>query len=148
MMQFLKKLFTRNVGLKIAALVLALILWFYVVNELHKGSEDDRQFLKTVLPSEGLVAKKLAISPVFTGKPRYGYFIDSKKVLINPEYCIVVGSRELLGHAKFAYTLPIDVTGANKTFTKSVPLSSVAPGVFMEETLVQVTVPVEKEGQQ
>jgi hypothetical protein len=40
--------------------------------------------------------------------------------------------------------MPIDVTGTNRTFTKSIALNPIAPGVYMEETLVQVIVPVEK----
>lgn len=141
----LKKAITENIGLKITALVLALVLWFYVVNELNKGSEEEKQFLNKVLPSEGVVAKKLTIRPVFIGAPKFGYTIDPKKAVIVPEYCIVVGPKELLARMRFAYTMPIDVRGISKVFTKSVPLNPIAPGIFMEETLVQVTVPVERE---
>ena len=139
------KSFTNNAGLKITALILALLLWFYVVNELNKGSEVDRQFLDKVLPSDGVMAKKLAIKPIFIGTPRSGYVIDSKKAIIVPEYCIVVGQKDLLSRMRFAYTMPIDVRGISKSFTKSVPLNPIAPGIFMEETLVQVTVPVERQ---
>jgi hypothetical protein len=132
-------------GLKITALVLSLVLWFYVVNELNKGSETDRQFLSKVLPSDGVVAKKLSIKPILVGVPRAGYLVDVKKVVIVPEYCIVVGKKDLLARARFAYTMPIDIAGFSKPFTKSVPLSPISPGVYMEETLVQVTVPVERE---
>lgn len=138
------KLLTKNSGLKLIALILALVLWFYVVNELNKGSEVDRQFLNKVLPSDGVMAKKLTIKPVFIGTPRSGFSIDSKKAVIVPEYCIVVGQKDLLSRTRFAYTMPIDVRGISKPFTKSVPLNPIAPGIFMEETLVQVTVPVEK----
>lgn len=139
------KLCTKNAGLKLIALVLALFLWFYVVNELNKGSEVDRQFLNKVLPSDGLMAKKLFIKPIFTGTPRSGFTINSNKTVIVPEYCIVVGQKDLLSRTRFTYTMPIDVRGISKPFTKSVPLNPIAPGIFMEETLVQVTVPVERE---
>jgi len=131
--------------MKIISLILALALWFYIVNELKKGSDEERQFLKKVLPSEGVVAKKLTIKPMFIGKPRRYYIIDNKKVVVVPEYCIVVGTKELLGKIKYAYTTPIKVGGIRKTFTTAVPLNPIAPGVYMEETLVQVTVPVEKQ---
>lgn len=145
MFGFLKKFFTQNIALKIIALILALALWFYIVNELNKGSEEEVQFLKRILPSEGVVGKKLIIRPIFVGKPRPGFFIDHKKAVVVPEYCIVVGTKELLGKIRFAYTMPIDVVGASKSFTKSVALNPIAPGIYMEETLVQVMVPVEKE---
>lgn len=144
MLEYLRKFFQKDAGLKAIALILALIFWFYVVNELNKGTEEERQFLSRMLSAESLVAKKLSIRPVFVGKPKRGYYIESSKVVIVPEYCIVVGGKDLLGKIKFAYTMPIDMSTVSKTFIKSVPLNPIAPGVFMEETLVQVTVPVEK----
>lgn len=146
MLQVVKKFFTQNLGLKLGALILALIFWFYIVDELNKGSEEERQFLKRVLPAGGVVAKKLTIKPIFVGRPRKGYIIDDKNIVIIPEYCIVVGTKELLGKIRFAYTTPVDIDGAHRTFTKSVALNPIAPGIFTEETLVQVTVSVEKEG--
>ena len=147
MINFTKKFFSKNLGLKITALILALTVWFFIVGELNKGTEEERQLLKKILPSEDILARKLLIRPVFIGKPRSGYFVDNNKVITLPEYCIVVGARDLLGKVRFAYTMPIDLNGVSKTFTKSVSLSPIAPGVFLEETLVQVTVPIENEGQ-
>lgn len=145
MREYLKNFFTKHVGLKILSFMLALLVWFYIVNELHKGSLEELQFLHRIMPAEGLIAKKLDISPVFTGNPRWGYKINKEQVAITPDYCIVVGSREVLAKLKTAYTTPIDVKKAMKPFTVSVPLSPAAPGVYMEETIVQVAVPVEKE---
>ncbi|MFA5147421.1 MAG: YbbR-like domain-containing protein [Candidatus Omnitrophota bacterium] len=145
MIRSLKDLFTKNIGLKIAALILALICWFYIVKELNKGTEEEQQFLRRILPTEGISSKKLTIKPIFVGKLRSGYRVIRDQVIVVPEYCIVVGTRDLLGKVRYAYTIPLDVGGASKTFTRSVPLNPIAPGVFMEETLVQVTVPIEKE---
>ena len=147
MLEFIRRFFTKHIGLKFTALILALALWFYVVGELKKGNEEERQFLSRILPHEGMVAKKLSIMPIFTGKPRYGFAVDAKKAVTVPEYCIVVGTKSLLGKVKFIYTMPIDISGASKPFTKSVALDPIAPGVYMEETLVQVTVPVESKNQ-
>ena len=143
-LKFLRSLFTENLGLKAIALVLALVLWFYIVNELNKGSEEEKQFLNTVLPSGGMVAKKLAIKPVFVGTPKWGYMVDQRRAIVVPEYCIVVGSKDMLSKIRFAHTMPIDIRGVSRPFTKSVALSPIAPGVYSEETLVEVTVPVEK----
>ncbi len=146
MFGFIKNLLTRNIALKIVSLVLALALWFYIVNELNKGSEEERMLLRRVLPTEGMVAKRLSMRPIFIGRPRQGFVLDNKNVVVVPEYCIVVGPKDLLGKIRFAYTMPIDVTGASKTFTKPVSLNPIAPGVFTEETLVQITVPIERAG--
>lgn len=133
-----------NRGMKLAALILALAIWFYVVNELNQGSEEDRQFLNRVLPSEGLTAKKLTIRPIFAGEPKYGFTVDKMKAVVVPAYCIVVGSKDLLGRVKYAYTMPIDMRGISKTFSASVALNPIAPGVYMEDTLVQVIIPVQR----
>jgi hypothetical protein len=144
MLEFIRKFFTKHIGLKLMALAIALALWFYVVNELKKGGEEERQFLNQVLPQEGLAAKKLSIMPIFIGRPARGFAVDPKKAVVSPEYCIVVGTKDLLGKIRFIYTMPIDIAGAYKSFTKSVALNPIAPGIYMEETLVQVTVPIEK----
>ena len=143
MLEAIRKFFTKRIGLKATALILALALWFYIVNELKKGNDEERQFLNRVLPQKGMFAKKLSIMPTFMGKPRYGFTVDAKKAVVVPEYCIVVGTKDLLGNISYVYTMPIDISDASKPFTKSVALNPIAPGVYMEETLVQVTVPVE-----
>lgn len=144
MIKFARDIFTKNVGLKIITLFLALICWFYIVKELNKGSEEETQLLSKILPGQAIGAKKLVIRPIFVGKPRWGFQIDKEKVAVSPEYCIVVGSTEMLEKARFIYTMPIDVNGASKSFTRSVPLSPIATGIYMEETLVQVVIPVQK----
>jgi hypothetical protein len=126
------------------SLVLALTLWFYIVNELNRGTEEERQLLEKILPTKTMAAKKLAIRPIFVGHPRRGYSVNPDKVVIAPQYCIVLGSRELLAKIRYAYTLPIDVGDASKSFAASVALSPIAPGVYLEETLVQVVVPLER----
>ncbi|MDD5136023.1 MAG: hypothetical protein PHN63_01590 [Candidatus Omnitrophica bacterium] len=78
MLDSIRNIFTKHIGLKITALVLALALWFYIVNELNKGNEEERQFLNRMLPQEGLVAKKLTIRPIFLGRPRSGFTVDPR----------------------------------------------------------------------
>jgi len=145
-MNLFRKIFLKDIGLKFMAFILTLALWFYIVSELHKGSEEEQRLLNNVLPRENIAAKKLTIKPVFIGRARYGYVMNNKKVVVIPEYCIVVGTKELLENITYAYTLPIDIGMASRAFTKSVALSPIAPGVYMEETLVQVAVPIEKTG--
>jgi len=58
MLKLIRDFFTTNIWLKMSALLLALTLWFYVVNELNKGSEADKQFLNKILPPEGMAARK------------------------------------------------------------------------------------------
>ena len=149
MLQSIKGVFTKHLFLKFLSLMLALLVWFYIVNELNKGSNEELGLLKKMYPGEGMVAKKLMIKPVFVGKPSWGNSARRDQVVIVPEYCIVLGSRSILGKVKSAYTMPIDLKRVSKTFTTQVALNPIAPGIYIEETLVQVTVPIEKDaGQQ
>ena len=145
MLQSIREIFTKHLFLKFLSLMLALLAWFYIVNELNKGPNEERELLKKMYPNGGMVARKLAINPVFSGKPSWGNSLKREQVTVSPEYCIVMGSKDVLGSTKSAYTMPIDLKGASKTFTAQVALRSIAPGVYMEETLVQVIVPIEKD---
>lgn len=138
------KLVTKNFGLKVIALVVALAAWFYIVGELNKGSVEERRLLDKMLPQDGLSAKKLPIRPIIVGKPRYGFQVEYGGIRTVPDFCIVVGTKDVMEKLRYAYTMPIDVAGMSKSFTKSMPLSPIAPGIFMEETLVQVTIPIER----
>ena len=145
MLRSIKGLFTKHLFLKLLSLMLALLAWFYIVNELNKGPNEELELLKKMRSSEGMMARKLMISPLFAGKPSRGNSVRRDQVAIVPEYCIVMGSRNVLGKAKAAYTMPIDLKGASKTFTVQVALNPIATGIYMEETFVQVTVPIEKD---
>jgi len=144
MRKAIKKFFSENLLLKVISLILALGLWFYIVNELNKGTEQDRRLIKKVLPAENMVAKKLPIRPVFMGSPRRGYEIIKEKVIVIPDFCIVVGTKGLLERVKYVYTVPIDVAGKDKPFNLTIALDPISTGIFMEETVVQVTIPIEK----
>ena len=53
MLKVVKDFFTKNVGLKITAFILASALWFYIVGELKKGNEEERRiFNKIILSTE------------------------------------------------------------------------------------------------
>lgn len=48
----MKQLIVRNFWLKLMALLLAIIVWLYVVGELNKGTPEEKAFFKKVLPLE------------------------------------------------------------------------------------------------
>ena len=51
----------KNTGLKVTALILAVAFWFYIVAELHRGTDEERQLLKKVLAQEGIAAREPAV---------------------------------------------------------------------------------------
>jgi len=145
MLLSIKEFFSKNLLLKFLSLILALLVWFYIVNELNKGSNEEHELLRKMRPGEGMIAKKLAIKPVFVGKPSWGNRLMRDQVVVSPDYCVVMGSKNALSNIRSAYTMPVDLKRASKTFTAQAALSPIAPGVYMEDTPVQVTVPIEKD---
>ena len=71
MLQSIRDFFTKHLALKILSLILALLIWFYIVNELNKGSNEELQILKKMRPNENMIARKLTIKPVLVGKPHF-----------------------------------------------------------------------------
>lgn len=143
MLKRLKDFFTENVLLKIISLILALALWFYIVNELNKGTEQERRLIRKIMPAQSMAAKKLPIRPVFIGSPKRGFEVIKERCIVVPDFCIVIGSKDLLERVRYVYTMPINVAGMSKPFNQTVALDPVSQGIFMEETLVQVTVDIE-----
>ena len=144
MYSFLKRLFGENLLLKGISLILAIGLWFYIVNELGKGSEEETIALQRILPSYGMLTKKLVIKPIIVGKPKQGFRIVEDKIAVLPEFCIVLGPRKVLRNLRFIYTMPVDIAGGDAMVAKQVPLKPLAPGVYVEEILVTVNIPIEK----
>ena len=46
MLRSVKGLFTKHLFLKFLSLVLALLAWFYIVNELNKGPNEELELLR------------------------------------------------------------------------------------------------------
>lgn len=46
MLQSIRDFFTKHLVLKILSFILALLIWFYIVNELNKGSDEEMQMLR------------------------------------------------------------------------------------------------------
>ena len=49
LLEFLKGFFTKHLALKILSFILALLIWFYIVNELNKGSNEELQALRKIM---------------------------------------------------------------------------------------------------
>ena len=46
MLQLIKNFFTKHLFLKCLSLMLALLAWFYIVNELNKGPNEELELLR------------------------------------------------------------------------------------------------------
>ena len=52
MLRSIKGLFTKHLLLKLLSLMLALLAWFYIVNELNKGSNEELELLRKMRPNK------------------------------------------------------------------------------------------------
>ena len=46
MLRSIKDIFTKHLFLKFLSLILALLAWFYIVNELNKGPNEELELLR------------------------------------------------------------------------------------------------------
>ena len=73
-----------------------------------------------------LVNKDLTVEISFSGSPQDGYRMVSFNA--NPEVASFSGGEKLLADMSRVSTVPVDLTGRNRSFTQSVPLVPVFPG--------------------
>lgn len=52
MLQSTGNFFTKNIPLKVLSFILALLIWFYIVNELNRGSQEELQALRKIMHSK------------------------------------------------------------------------------------------------
>jgi hypothetical protein len=61
LLEYLEKFFMKHLALKILSLILALLVWFYIVNELNKGSNEELQALRKILNPEKKIIESLNV---------------------------------------------------------------------------------------
>ena len=129
--------------LKLSALAVAILSWFYIKNEIYnmesKGATDPSYKLIK------LTAKNLPVNVRLESSAPEGYHILEDQVSVNPPQVIVIGPEALLEDAVNAETAIVDVSDSTKSMTKKIPLESVS-GIHLtgEPYTVEVTVPIEK----
>ncbi len=132
-----------NMGLKLLALLLAIVTWAYIVLELQKSSVEEREIIQSILPYR-MISKKVPIELDLIGEPRDGYKVAYNEVVITPSEFVIVGPKAILNDISSIETQPIDITGLTKTLRKDVSIIPPARGVIKEK-FITVTVPIHKE---
>ncbi len=128
--------------LKVAALVFAIISYFYIHGELHnaqtKNADPSYKLIK-------LTAKHLPVKLRVATSPPDGYRILEKNVSKRPDEVVVIGPEALLEGALSAETAIIDISESTKTAVRRIPLESVA-GIHVtgDPYFIDVTIPIEK----
>lgn len=130
--------------LKLAALVVALLTYFYIQNEINSSDKNNSSDSSYKLIK--LTAKALSVKVRLETTPPDGYRIVEDKITVFPNQVTVIGPEALLDTALTAETAIVDVSDSVKTVNKRIPLESVAgiPVAGGQSTTVEVTVPIEK----
>ena len=136
------KLLKGTLVLKIVALILAVVTYFYITNELRQNRT------RVIDPSYKLIkltAKTLPLKVRFAAEPPAGYKLLIDQVKTNPAKVTVIGPEALLDEAFNAETALIDLSENTATVVRKIPIESVA-GIHVagEAHLVDVTVPIQK----
>ena len=129
--------------LKLAALAVALLTYFYIHNEIYNDEKNNSSDASYKLIK--LTAKNLPIKVRLETTPPEGYRVLENEVTSIPAMVTAIAPEALLENTWDAQTSIVDVSENTKTTTKRVPLESVA-GIHLvgEPYTVEVTIPIEK----
>ena len=132
-----------NLGIKLTALFLALICWFFVFGEINKMLPEKNQEHR-VLTSGRLITKQIPVQIVLEGEPSEGFKVERSKILFNPSFCLVVGEKDILENISYIRTLPINISGRSKSFNEVVKLEAFSKEAGQKDMTVEVIIPIEK----
>ena len=129
--------------LKFAALVVAVLTYFYIHNEIrgHEQRNVEDPSYKLIKLTAKTVRVKVRLNPATST----GYRVLESEIVVAPASITVIGPEALFEDAHEAETSMVEVSEYTKTVTKYVPIESVA-GIHVvgDPTTVAVTVPIEK----
>ncbi|MDB4349364.1 YbbR-like domain-containing protein [Omnitrophica bacterium] len=137
----MKNAILNNLGLKLLALLLAIVTWIYIVIELQEGAAAEREALQSILPPYRMVSKKIPIKLSLMGEPKDGYVVAYDQVAIKPSDFFIVGPKSILNKLSSVETETIDISGYSKTLIKDVTIIPPTKGMIKEK-FVTVTVPI------
>ena len=138
------KWFLNNFALKLIALILSLVTWFYVFNKLEPEHKPELPKAK-LFPTYGkLLSRKLYIKAIFFGDLPERYELDVDKVKLDPSYFIVAGPNDVLKGISKLETEPIDISKYKKTTIFEANIAPLAPGIDTESMTVTVSIRIYK----
>lgn len=139
----MKNIILNNLGLKLLALFLAIVTWYYIVAELEKGPLEEREALRSIFPYK-LYSVQVPIKLNLIGEPYKGYAVVQNEIKIEPSTIVMVGPKALLGRVSSVETQPVDISGYTRTVNKDVSLVSPAKGIAVKGRFVNITIPIVK----
>jgi hypothetical protein len=143
-MKILKHILLKNIAIKSVALILALLTWGYIVDQLYRGDDSGEREASSVIKVSGqkLIVRRLPIYVNIEGEPLEGYRVLLDKITINPSHSVVAGAPDVISDISYLTTKPVIVQGKNSTIRDSLSLAPIANCKIGYEGLVRVTVPI------
>ncbi len=132
----------KNFWLKITALILAIIIWYYADVEIKRVPGEERAQLWFEYSQENMI-KELKLIPVIVGRPAQNYAIRTDRITVKPETSFVIGPKRIVEKLVSLKTVQIDITGQSKTCSLTVPLEPVKSVRFYGHSgVVDITIPI------
>lgn len=145
MFRWLQKWFTNNFWLKIIALILAIISWMYISEEVKQGTAiRPPNFLSRFVEENPIISKSVAIVPKIENEPPRGFEVKEKEIYISPSNCEIWGRKNKIKRVNNIFTTSINVEGKTETFQTHVQLATIPGVVLPENSMVEVKVPIEE----
>ena len=139
----MKRLHISNFGLKILSLILALLVWLYIVNEIQMGRINQVKSIPSFFGYE-MTEKRVEVKPNIIGQPIAGFVVDTKNIIIDPKYLIVIGPKKYLRDIEYVYTEELDISEFTKDIRLAVKLSRFVKGYVPRKNFINIVIPIQK----
>jgi hypothetical protein len=124
--------FTKNIWLKIIALILTVGIYFYIQKEIGESRVGR---LNTQI-------KTVAVVPNIKGEPPSGYRIYKEGIRINPSKIAIAGTPDDLLKINKVYTEPIDVRKYTNTTSELVAIQPLTNIILVGGNSAVVEIPI------
>lgn len=132
-----------NIWLKLTALILAVLTWFYVTGEFSKTALVEET--QSMAHPFKIVSKALPIQPVFIGNPPAGYELNMKEVTVEPNTYNILGFSMIIDKVHILKTEAMDISEYTRPFTAKVRIQRIIGIRLPAENFVTVKVKIQKQ---
>ena len=140
----MKRLIIKNFWLRVLALFLAVLVWFYVMGELNKDKTHDSSLFERMLPYRA-TTKEVPIKVTLIGEPASGYKVIENDISVIPSRCLLVAPTNILDEVDHISTEEIYLNEFTRSISKDIKIKPISSGITLEKDfLIRVTIPIKK----
>ncbi|MBN1406018.1 MAG: hypothetical protein JW946_05820 [Candidatus Omnitrophica bacterium] len=137
-----------NLLIKIAALILAVLVWAYIAGQIYMQSpiKEDASSTTVALSDEGIIVKKLPVHVNIIGTPEDKYRVAIERIKVQPAECVVTGPFKDVENLSSVTTEPISVQGAARSIRQKASIKEIAGCKMNKDRNFYVIIPIVKKG--